>query len=225
MWEYLQEINVVSVTLRLLLALICGGIVGIERGQKKRPAGFRTYMLVCMGSALVMITGQYLIDIYPNTDLTRMGAQVISGIGFLGAGTIIVTGKRQVKGLTTAAGLWAVACLGLAIGIGFYQGAIISCVLIFVVLTFFHQIETRLGQKSKDINFYVELKKATDVGELLTLAKENGMRVLNVEITKEQTEYGKTIALFNLVGNGKMTHNEIIHLFSMPDSVLHIEEY
>ena len=98
-----------------------GGIVGVEREKKGRPAGLRTYMLVCSGSALVMMTNQYLAVCYPQVDVSRMASQVISGIGFLGAGTIILTGKNQVRGLTTAAGLWAVACLGLAIGIGFYS--------------------------------------------------------------------------------------------------------
>ena len=100
-------------TIKLLLALFCGGLLGIEREQKKRPAGFRTYMLVCVGATLVMITNEFLGTRYAGIDPTRMGAQVISGIGFLGVGTIIVTGDNRVKGLTTAAGLWATACVGL----------------------------------------------------------------------------------------------------------------
>ena len=117
--EVLKELNSISVTVRLMLSLVCGGILGVERGRKKRPAGFRTYMLVCMGAALVMITNQYIVEVYGGSDPARMGAQVISGIGFLGAGTIIVTGRNRVKGLTTAAGLWAAACVGLSLGIGF----------------------------------------------------------------------------------------------------------
>jgi len=89
--------------------MLLGGILGIERGRKYRPAGFRTYMLVCLGTTIVMLTNQYVYERYGGGDPVRMGAQVISGIGFLGAGTIIVTGHNQVKGLTTAAGLWAAA--------------------------------------------------------------------------------------------------------------------
>ena len=127
--EKLYELNMISTFFRLLLALICGGILGIERGKKNRPAGFRTYMLVCVASAMVMITNQYISNMYSTGDPSRMGAQVISGIGFLGAGTIIVTGRNRVKGLTTAAGLWASACIGLTIGVGFYSGAIIGCII------------------------------------------------------------------------------------------------
>jgi Uncharacterized membrane protein len=118
--NYLREVNTASIILRLTLATICAGIIGLERGRKKRPAGLRTHILVCIGATLIMITGQYMRDIlHIQDDVSRMGAQVISGIGFLGAGTIIVVGRNEVKGLTTAAGLWACACMGLAIGIGF----------------------------------------------------------------------------------------------------------
>ena len=128
--DWLREMSAVSVLLRLLLAMLFGGLIGLERVRKRRPAGFRTYMLVCMGAALTVILSQYefymvthewtelAAEIGLRTDVSRFGAQVINGIGFLGAGTIIVTGKQEVKGLTTAAGLWASACMGLAIGAG-----------------------------------------------------------------------------------------------------------
>ena len=114
---YLREMNVASVLLRLTVAMLFGGFIGLERERKRRPAGFRTYMLVCLGAALTMLLSQYesymvthawhetAMEIGLRTDVSRFGAQVINGIGFLGAGTIIVTGKQEVKGLTTAAGL------------------------------------------------------------------------------------------------------------------------
>ena len=119
--------------LRLALAMLLGGCIGLERERKRRPAGFRTYMLVCLGAALTvllslyeytLITGPWsalAAELGMKTDVSRFGAQVINGIGFLGAGTILVTGRQQVKGLTTAAGLWASACTGLAVGAGFYE--------------------------------------------------------------------------------------------------------
>ena len=147
MWgglEYLREMNVISILLRLVLAMLFGGFIGLERERKRRPAGFRTYMLVCLGAALTMLLSQYesfmvttawretAAEIGLRTDVSRFGAQVINGIGFLGAGTIIVTGKQEVKGLTTAAGLWASACMGLAIGAGFYECVLLGFVLIFL---------------------------------------------------------------------------------------------
>ena len=129
--DYLRDLTTISVIIRLTMATLFGGIIGLERGMKNRAAGFKTHILVCIGSTLAMLTNQYIIA-YMNSsaDPSRLGAQVISGIGFLGAGTILVTGKQQIKGLTTAAGLWASACMGLAIGVGFYEGAIIGCTFI-----------------------------------------------------------------------------------------------
>ena len=131
----LRELNMVSVTIRLLLALAAGTLIGIDRGMKRRGAGIKTHVLVCLGATLVMMTGQYTFNYFgQGHDVSRLGAQVISGVGFLGVGTIIVTGRNQVRGLTTAAGLWACACIGLALGIGFYEGAFVM--LLLVLLTF-----------------------------------------------------------------------------------------
>ena len=116
----IREVTYLAVALRILAAVIIGGFVGLERGMKNRPAGLRTYMLVCVGSCLIMLTNQYIYQCYGTGDPVRMGAQVVSGIGFLGAGTIVVTRRNQIKGLTTAAGLWTAAGVGLALGIGFY---------------------------------------------------------------------------------------------------------
>ncbi|MBO5868173.1 MAG: MgtC/SapB family protein, partial [Oscillospiraceae bacterium] len=120
----LRDISLMSVIIRISVAIIVGGLIGLERGLKNRPAGMRTYMVVCLGSCLIMLTNQYIFQATQLGDPVRMGAQVVSGIGFLGAGTIIVTRRNQIKGLTTAAGLWAAAGVGLAIGIGFYEAAV-----------------------------------------------------------------------------------------------------
>lgn len=116
--EYFYDINIISISTRLLLAVLFGGIIGLERGSNRHPAGFRTHILVCVGATLAMMTNQYITEFFDTTDPARLGAQVITGVGFLGVGTILVTGKNRIKGLTTAAGLWASACLGLALGIG-----------------------------------------------------------------------------------------------------------
>ena len=107
----------------MVLAFLCGGLVGLEREYKRRPAGFRTHILICMGAAMTTLTSQYLyLEMNYQTDMARLGAQVVAGIGFIGAGTIIVTRRQRIKGLTTAAGLWATAIIGLALGAGFYEG-------------------------------------------------------------------------------------------------------
>ena len=133
MFDGLRDITMASVLARMLLAVICGGVIGIEREYKRRPAGFRTHILICLGAAMTTLTSQYLfLEMHYYTDMARLGAQVVAGIGFIGAGTIIVTRHQRVKGLTTAAGLWTAAIVGLAVGGGFYEGAIFATALIMV---------------------------------------------------------------------------------------------
>ena len=157
--DYFRELNFSSVLLRLLLAMIFGGMIGLERGRKHRAAGFRTYMLVCLGATLTSILSQYLyvrldtdwLGFAETTsrqiDVSRFGAQVYSGIGFLAAGTIIVTGRQEVKGLTTAAGLWASACMGIAIGAGFYECVVIAFVLMFLCIHFLPVCGTEIARR------------------------------------------------------------------------------
>ncbi len=124
-FDGLRSVTTLSVFVRLACAFICGGIIGIERSYKRRPAGFRTHILICIGAAITTLTSQYLyLNMHYFTDMARLGAQVVAGIGFIGAGTIIVTKRQNVKGLTTAAGLWTSAIIGLAFGGGFYEGKI-----------------------------------------------------------------------------------------------------
>ena len=141
-----------GIAVRILVAIILGGIIGMERGMKNRPAGLRTYMLVSVGACVVMLINQYAYQVYGVGDPVRLGAQVVSGIGFLGAGTIIVTSHNQIKGLTTAAGLWASACVGLAIGIGLYEVALVGGLAIYVVLTVLHQWDFAMRSKTQIID-------------------------------------------------------------------------
>ena len=167
--EYLEELNYVSIFLRLTMAVFFGGIIGYGREREGRPAGLRTHILVSIGATLAMITNIYICQVYDSaSDPTRLGAQVISGIGFLGAGTIIVTGKNKVRGLTTAAGLWASACMGLALGAGFYFGAIIGCVLIFAVTVVLAKLDKKINNKSRNITLYILLESHLEVAKLLT---------------------------------------------------------
>lgn len=151
------DISIVSITARLLLAVILSGIIGLERGANRHPAGFRTHILVCVGAALAMMTNQYIVEAFGSTDPARLGAQVITGVGFLGVGTILITGKNKIKGLTTAAGLWASACLGLALGIGFYSGAVIAAIIIFISLSLLPKVENYFYRKSRVLELYIEI--------------------------------------------------------------------
>ncbi|HHW49759.1 MAG TPA: MgtC/SapB family protein [Clostridiaceae bacterium] len=143
---------------RLFLACILGGLIGFEREHTNRPAGFRTHILVCVGSSLVMITSEFIFNEYSsivNLDPARLGAQVISGIGFLGAGTIIRDGFN-VRGLTTAASLWAVSAVGIAVGIGFYEGAVFATVIIYLTLILLKKMELSFAKKKRHKIIYIQ---------------------------------------------------------------------
>lgn len=150
--QYLEDF------LKLFIAAILGGLIGYQRENSHRPAGLRTHILVCVGSALVMTTSQYIFRIYQGQatlDPARLGAQVISGIGFLGAGTILRDGST-IKGLTTAAGLWAVSCIGIAIGAGFYSGGISAAILVYITLIISKDREPEGKNGSKKIVLLAE---------------------------------------------------------------------
>ena len=138
-----------QIIMRLILSIILSGVIGLERQAQRRTAGLRTHVLVCLGSCLIMLTSLYIFDIFKNEvplDPARIAAGVITGIGFLGAGTIIRYGET-VKGLTTAASLWVVAGIGLATGCGFYSGAITATFLVLVTLLFLRYIERAFSMK------------------------------------------------------------------------------
>ena len=225
MAEYLIQENVAETAFRLLLALICGGVLGIERGRKNRPAGFRTYMLVCVGAALVMISNEYIYNRYGTGDPTRLGSQVISGIGFLGAGTIIVTVRNRVKGLTTAAGLWGAACMGLAIGAGYYTAAIISCVMIYFVMAMLYRLDVRVMASARAINLYVEFASVRDIGEFIQYVKERDMKITDLELIQSGSVNESAAAILVTIRlMKKAEHAEIIHLLSSAGGVRYMEQ-
>lgn len=212
--ENMNEIRYLTdsaVVVRLLLSLLLGGILGFERGLKNRPAGLRTYILVCMGSCIVMMTNQYIYQVYNTGDPVRMSAQVISGIGFLGAGTIIVTRRNQIKGLTTAAGLWASACVGLAIGIGLYEVAFFGGLSIFVVLTFLGHWDYFIRNRTRDIEAYIEIPDSLAFSTFVREARMRGISIMNVQFESDDTTTdGKLGFICTLRSVKRSEHGRII---------------
>ena len=235
--SYLRELNIVSVTLRLALAMLLGGMIGMERGRKRRAAGFRTYLLVCMGAALTMLLGQYFAVMFESrwaalisadgagTDVSRMGAQVINGIGFLGAGTIIVTGRQEVKGLTTAAGLWASACMGLAVGAGFYECVLLAFLLIFLSIRVLPLVEVFIVENARNMNIYVEFDSMEMAGEIIARVKQQNLRILDMEFERgnEQSKF-RPSAIFVIRLPRKMNHAELLAAISAAGGIRSIEE-
>lgn len=220
----IREITIFSVILRILAAVILGGAIGFERGMKNRPAGLRTYMLVCIGACIVMITNQYIFQLYNTGDPSRMAAQVISGIGFLGAGTIIVTSHNQIKGLTTAAGLWASACVGLAIGIGFYEVAFIGGCAIIIILTLLHIWDKHMRNNTRSMDVYIELEHGISLGEFLRNARQAEITFSTIQIEHEITGKNGNISFFATVkGKKRGEHAELLEKIRDLNGVLFSE--
>ena len=177
------ELNEWSVLLRLALSGVLGAVLGLERTRKLRPAGLRTYMLVCIGSCVVMLSGLYMFEKYgPGFDPARMAAQVVSGIGFLGAGTIMVTASHKVKGLTTAAGLWAAACLGIAIGLGFYT-VVGGFLLLLITMSLADRLENLYYYRLKRISIYLVITSLDVLRSVIVSLKEEGILFSSIEFT------------------------------------------
>ena len=173
-FDPIRDMTFWAILARLTLAVICGGLIGAEREVKRRPAGFRTHIL----------TSQYLLFQHLYNDIARLGAQVISGIGFVGAGTIIVTRDKRVKGLTTAAGLWAAAIIGLVCGAGYVECAIFATAVVLLVEVVLVRLETRLTSKSTDLTLYIEYAHAVCMESVLALLRERSIRIDNLEISR-----------------------------------------
>jgi len=229
----MRGLNVYSMMFRLLLAMMFGGMIGMERGRKRRAAGFRTYMLVCIGAALTMILGQYELmmlknvwgDVGQQTDVSRFGAQVINGIGFLGAGTVIVTDKHQVKGLTTAAGLWASACIGLAVGAGFYECVIPGLVLVFICVRILPGIEKNLLKKARNMNVYMELESTEHLGSIIASVKNMDAQICSIELDRNGGYLDNVVnAALSIRMKKNREHSLVLAEISANENIRKIEE-
>ena len=211
--------------LRMVMAVICGGLIGIEREHKRRPAGFRTHILICLGAALTTLTSQYIyLQLNLFTDLARLGAQVIAGIGFIGAGAIIVTKRRQVKGLTTAAGLWTSAIVGLALGAGYFEAGLIATALILLVELVLSRFEWFLMSTARDINLYVEYKEDGALEQVNHYLQSRNVSVTDLHITKSGTSTQNPCAIFSLQLPRKMTHDKLMTALAEVNGVVSVEE-
>ena len=184
----LRDITFFNVLVRMLVAVFCSAAIGLERSVKNRSAGFRTHILVCVGAATASLTGHYLYLIAQlPTDMTRIGAQVITGLGFIGAGTIIVTRKHTVKGLTTAAGLWATGVIGLAAGSGFYEGAVISTILVLVAEIFFSEIGQKI-RSTPEFNAIINCENKQALDHALRFIKDRGVTISALQVSSSNDE-------------------------------------
>jgi len=193
--EILNEFNVTSVVVRILLAMLLGGCIGIEREKSKRPAGFRTHILVCVGSCMTALIGLFVWNqVGAVTDPLRVSAQVISGIGFLGVGTILVKEHDHITGLTTAAGLWTTAAIGIACGYGFYIGALLATLVVAVTAAILFKFEARGRKKNRKIALYAEIEGTSLLNEYIDWFTQE-LKARNVIVVAPRTAMSGNVGL------------------------------
>ncbi len=201
MIDYLREFNIVTIIIRLFLACLCGSLLGLNREKQGRAAGLRTYYIVCLGSCAVMLLGQYLYVMLDTqwaslatkfglkTDVTRLASQAVDGIGFLGAGSILLTRKNQVRGLTSAASLWASAALGLAIGAGFIELGVVGFLFMMIVLKLFSLIDNKTKDLHNKVRFAITFDDISHIARIINAIKADGVQIVDYDYTDNDVPY------------------------------------
>ncbi len=214
-----------SVLMKLFVATVLSGVIGLERDAHRQTAGFRTYILVSLGSCVAMMTDQFICEyLNTNADPARLGAQVITGVGFLGAGTILLAG-RQVIGLTTAAGLWASACIGLSVGVGFYSVALVSSIILFITLEILPFVESAVDANARTSYYHIELANAANFMEFQNYIKDTGVEIKKIYVSKTPSLVKGGIS-FRLLANrrNRMSQNDFTEYLEHFDDVYLVEE-
>ena len=220
--EWLRDFNIWTVLIRLFLSALLGGFIGLERGRQRRAAGLRTHILVCVGAALTVIVGfyaKYMLGI-ENSDPLRVSAQVISGIGFLGAGTIMLKGRFQIVGLTTAAGLWVTAAIGLSVGSGFYEGGIIAFVISAFTVMVLNKIERHINEHHSSLGIYIEIRSDAYVRECISFLKEK-YRAHDIQVTVPRSGVSGNVGIEVSIDSGVKDKIKLEDV----TNVLHKNEY
>lgn len=191
-FQQLKDFNYFSIIVRILLSILIGTIIGLDRETKKHSAGVRTHSFVCLGATLTMLLGLFLYYNYSNSvDISRIGAQVISGIGFLGVGTIIISPNKTVRGLTTAASLWTTATIGLCIGSGFYFGAIFGCIVAVFLLKYLDRLDIILKKKTDIRFYYVECREVSAIEKIENLISKEDLYMFSFNTEPPKSKENK----------------------------------
>ncbi len=201
-FDGIRALGLGAVAVKTLMACLCGTLIGLERSSKNRPAGFRTHTLVCLAAALAALTSLYIyLEMKLPSDISRIGGQVISGLGFIGAGTIIITKRMTIKGLTTAAGLWTTGVIGLAIGSGYYELGLVGTALVLLAETWLARLGSTI-QHTPEYDVEVLYNEKTSLDHVLRFCKDNRMSIVNLTIhTAEDVPQAEYIARVSLRGN------------------------
>lgn len=213
--------------LKIILAFMCGGLIGLEREMRGRPAGMKTFSLVCLGATLIMITNEYICRYITNGsgDLARMPAQIVSGIGFLGAGSIIVTGHKQVTGLTTAAALWVTAAIGISLGCGFYFGSIAALCIVYITSYFYRFFDKKIMEKSRNMRICIEGENEEFMLQLVRYFDEQNIKVKSLQRRSENKWYAEDIcATLEIQLTKRVLHKIILESIKQLEGFRYVEE-
>lgn len=224
--DYLQGMDDLAVAIRLVIATACGSLIGWERVVRRHSAGIRTFALVSLGSAVATVLNIYLA-LMPNlnADVSRIPAGVVSGIGFLGAGTILVTGRNQIKGLTTAATLWVASCMGMAFGAGYLSVGFVCFILVLIANLLLMHLSTRVEENSRYVSLYIEVEETNGIKKLRKSFKEMGYQITSMNKTKDKTLSGTDTALMiDLDFKKRHSHLKLIDELNNLDFVSYVEE-
>ncbi len=224
--DYLQSTDSIAVAIRLVIATVFGGLVGWERIIKHHSAGIKTHALVSLGSAAATALNIYL-SLIPglSADVSRIPAGVVSGIGFLGAGTIIVTGRKQIKGLSTAATLWVTSCMGMAIGAGYLEIGCVCLIMVEFSNILLKQLSIKVEGYSKFMSIYIEVNKSRGVNKLRSLLTDQGFTIISMTKSKEKTlQSSDTGLMLDLDLDRKRSHDEVLDMLSNEEFVNYVEE-
>ena len=226
MLDYIQSMDDMAVLIRMILATVCGSLIGWERVVRRHSAGIRTFALVSLGSAVAAVLNLYLAGMNGfNADVSRIPAGVVSGIGFLGAGTIIVTGRNQIKGLTTAASLWVASCMGMAFGAGYISVGFTCFVLVMVANMILMKLSLKIEENSRYVSMYVEVEENGGVKKLRKKLLEMGYTINSMNKTKDKTLSGTDVALMIEIDfRSKHSHQELFEALNNLEYVNYVEE-
>lgn len=226
LFNFVREMSFLGILARMVTAVICGGFIGIEREYKRRPAGFRTHILICLGAAMTTLTSQYMFLVQGLfTDVGRLGAQVVAGIGFIGAGTIIVTKRQRVKGLTTAAGLWTAAIIGLVCGAGYVECALFATFMVLFAELLLIKIEYRFSKKKKDAHVFIEYRHAVCIEAIIHHLRDRHVKMEGLEITRIPYGEGHRYhAVLTVQATGGTFEEDVIRPLTTLEDVISVEE-
>ena len=220
-----DSLDWITVTVRLVLAVLLGGFIGIEREKKGRAAGFRTHILICLGAAMTTLTSQYIVlELGLHSDLARLGAQVITGVGFIGAGTVMVAKRGQITGITTAAGIWTAAIVGLCCGAGFFEGGVIATLLVLFVELFLSKIEGFLVSRQTVYSVYAEYSEPEVLARIVDVIRASGIKILGIEVRNGGSEGGASRAVISVRVPRKRSCNELIEKLTLIEGLASVHK-